>query len=243
MEKRLMTVLCVTAAAVAMPCAALGEDAVVGTAASPVAVDVRTDRVVGAVGTAAVRYSPLWTTNGASVSLEAVSGGVTNVLLSGTDDAEGTYILSQPTGGDPMCRLQLRTFLDGRTVGEVLSATVSFGVRSGAGTASVADTRTDALQQAADAGAVRLSYDTAWATNAAAVTLKAVRLSGQGGAAVATNGIFSAVAAASGSAVMRGVGKGWWRLLCHVTDASGDVLLEYSTAEFCRKGGMIISFK
>ena len=90
---------------------------------------------------------------------------------------------------------------------------------------------------------MKLSYDTAWAATATAVTLKAIRLSGQGGTAVSTNDMFSAAAAASGSTMMCGVSKGWWRLLCQETDASGGVLLEYATAEFHRKGGMTIGFK
>ena len=241
-ENKMNRILLMTFAA-AVSVIARGDGEITGTASSPVSVDLRTGFVAGALGTANIRYSPRWTDNAASVRLEAVSGGVTNVIKSGTAGEEGIFAWTQPNANQSVYTLLQWTLLNGTPVDEPLSAKVSFGIQSATPAVTAADTQADSLQKAVDAGNVRLSYDTAWGTNAAAVTLKAVRLSGTGGNAVATNGIFSAAATASGSAVMRGVGKGWWRLLCHVTDASGDVLLEYSTAEFCRKGGIIISFK
>ncbi len=53
---------------------------------------------------------------------------------------------------------------------EPLSAKVSFGIQSATPAVTAADTQADSLQKAVDAGNVRLSYDTAWGTNAAAVT-------------------------------------------------------------------------
>ena len=80
-------------------------------------------------------------------------------------------------------------------------------------------------------------------TGASPRTIKAVQLSGQGGAPVATNAMFSAAADAEGETAMRNVGSGWWRLLCQVTDGAGDTRLEYCTDEFKVKGGFTLTLR
>ena len=218
---------------------ARAEGEVVSSPSAPVAVDLRTDAVRGAVGTAGVRYSPRWTADGASVRIEAVEGAVTNVLYSGAAGEEGVYDLA-PAAGDPIRKIRMVTLKDGSEAGEPLSATISFGIRSGAGAATVADTRADSLQEVMAKGGARLSYDTAWATNAAAVSLEAVRISGQGGLPVETNVVFSSPADAAGSFPLGRLDVGWWRLCCRMVDTSGRSLLEYCTHEFRSKGGMCL---
>ena len=239
-ENKMNRILLMTFAA-AVSVIARGDGEITGTASSPVSVDLRTGFVAGALGTANIRYSPRWTDNAASVRLEAVSGGVTNVIKSGTAGEEGIFAWTQPNANQSVYTLLQWTLLNGTPVDEPLSAKVSFGIQSATPAVTAADTQADSLQKAVDAGNARLVYDTAWGTNAAAVTLKAVRLSGAGGNAVATNEIFSAVADAKGTTTLKGVSPGWWRLLCQETDALGNTVLEYVTGVFRRKGGFILS--
>lgn len=218
---------------------ARAEGEVVSPPSAPVAVDLRTAAVRGVIGAAEVRYSPRWAVDGASVRIEAVDGSVASVLYSGSVGEEGVYDLA-PATDSPIRRIRMVTLKNGSEVGEPLAATISFGIRSGAGAATAADTRTNSLQEVAAKGGARLSYDTAWATNAAAVSLEAVRLSGQGGLPVETNVVFSSPADAAGSVPLGKLDAGWWRLYCRIFDSSGLSLLEYCTHEFRSKGGMYL---
>ena len=216
-------------------------------AETAIAVDVRMD-VCRAVGQIDIGYSPSWsgvTNAGAYVVLSKVVGGVTNTVATFAADAESSYAYT-PASGDPdFVQFIHRVFSPGGDeIGEMLVSEVSFGTRSAEGTAFVADSRTNSLQLAAsERQPVSLAYSTAWATNAAAVTISTVKLSGQGGAAVSTNTMFTAVADAEGFVRMGGMGKGWWRLLCRSTDGAGGTLLEYLTDEFKMPGGIVVNFK
>ena len=240
--------IAVCAAAFAV-CAASadGGGVAVASAAYAISVDVRTD-VCRAVGQAEIGYSPKWggvTNAGAYVVLQKVVDGVTNTVDTFAADAEASYPYV-PGNDDPgFVKFIHRVYSSGgEEIGEPLVRDVAFGVRSGEGAAFMADSRANSLQKVIDAGeAVNLAYSTAWATNAASVSIKAVRLSGQGGAPIATNAVFAAAADAEGATAMRGVGRGWWRLLCQVTAGSGDTLLEYLTDEFKMKGGFILSLR
>ena len=215
-----------------------------GTSETTIAVDVRANDC-RAAGQVDIGYSPKWggvTNAGAYVVLSKVVGGVTNTVATFAADAESSYSYA-PSSGDPsFVKFIHRVYSSGGVeIGELLVSDVAFGYRSAEGSAFAADSRTNSLQEVVSACApVSLAYSTAWAANAASVSIKAVELSDRGGAPVATNDMFSAAADAEGVTPMRGVGRGWWRLLCEVSDGSGDVLLEYLTDEFRMKGGFMM---
>lgn len=165
----------------------------------------------------------------------------TDALLTGSEGGEGVYALSVEDCGERCVRLTHEVRASGGAVVSTLTSDIAFAYQSEGDTTFMADSRTNSLQEVVDAGApVNLTYSTAWATNAAAVSIKAVQLSGFGGVPVATNEMFSAAADAEGVAAMRGPGRGWWQLLCRITDGSGDTLLEYLTDEFGMKGGFTL---
>ena len=243
--------LCMAACAASLSVFADG-DSVTAWAGSAIAVDFR-DGERRAVSPGAIGYSPKWcgvTNEGAYVVLEKVEragmhDATTNVLATFSADAEGECPYAVGDGDERCVRFIHRVYSSGGVeIGEPLVRDVSFGYKSAAGVACVADSRTNSLQLAVKGKEpVNLAYSTAWATNAAAVSISAVQLSNKGGAPTATNAMYSAVAAAEGATPMRGVGKGWWRLLCQVTGASGDTLLEYLTDEFGVSGGLVVEFR
>ena len=168
----------------------------------------------------------------------------TDALLTGSEGGEGVYALSVEDCGERCVRLTHEVRASGGAVVSTLTSDIAFAYQSEGDTTFMADSRTNSLQEVVDAGApVNLTYSTAWATNAAAVSIKAVQLSGFGGVPVATNEMFSAAADAEGVAAMRGPGRGWWQLLCRITDGSGDTLLEYLTDEFGMKGGFTLTVR
>lgn len=165
----------------------------------------------------------------------------TDALLTGSEGGEGVYALSVEDCGERCVRLTHEVRASGGAVVSTLTSDIAFAYQSEGDTTFMADSRTNSLQEAVGSRApVSLAYSTAWATNAAAVSVKTVRLSGRGGIPVATNSIFLAAADAEGETQMRGVGHGWWRLLFQATDGSDNVLLEYLTDEFKMKGGFIL---
>ncbi len=247
-----LTVPIAAAVVAAVPLAAVADGPVTAAAESTIAVDLRED-VCRAVDTALIGYSPNWcgvAEAGAYVVIEKVvragmSDAVTNTLATLAADAEGTYPLVVGASDEHCVRLIHRVYSPGGAeIGEPLVRDVEFGYRSAAGAAFVADSRTNTLQLAASARKpIDLAYSTAWATNAAAVSISAVQLSGRGGVPVATNSVFAASADAEGTTTMRTSRKGWWRLLCQVEDDSGDTLLEYLTEDFKMPGGIVMNFK
>ena len=200
-----------------------------------------------------IAYSPSWAamTNlpGAYVVLcktemTGRSGESKTTLLTGSYGVEGVYTLSVEDCGERCVRLTHEVKTSGGAVVSALTNDIAFAYQSEGAPTFIANSRTNSLQEVVDAGApVNLTYSTAWATNAAAVSIKAVQLSGSGGVPVATNEMFSAVADAEGATSMRGPGRGWWQLLCQITDGSGDTLLEYLTDEFWMKGGFTLTVR
>lgn len=220
-------------------------ESVVATADEAIAVDVRAD-VCRAVGTADVGYSPSWggvTNAGAYVVLQKVVGGETSTVATFAADAESSYSYTPSAGDGSFVRFIHRVYSSGgEEIGEPLERDVVFGYRSAEGSAFVADSRANSLQLAVKGRApVNLAYSTAWADNAASVAISAIQLSGEGGVAMATNSVFTAEADAEGDTPLRGVGLGWWRLLCQLKDEQGDTLLEYLTDDFKMPGGFILS--
>ena len=237
--------------AVASMASAAYADSATATAAATFAADTRSG-TIRAISPCAVEYSPSWsgvTDEGAYVVIEKVEhagmfNAVTSTVITCAADAEGGCAYAVSDGDERCVRLVHRVYSSGgEEIGEPLVRDVAFGYQSAAGAAFAADSRTNSLQETVSARkGVNLAYSTAWAANTASVSIKAVRLSGRGGAPVATNALFSAAADAEGVTAMRGVGRGWWRLLFQSADDSDDVLLEYLTDEFKIPGGFIVGF-
>ena len=199
-----------------------------------------------------VEYSPAWcgaASDGSYVVIEKVEhagmyNAVTSTVTTCVADAEGAYSYSVGSGDEPCIRLIHRVYSSGGVeIGSPLVRDVAFGVPSSPGTAAFADCRAESLRETVASGATaNLTYDTAWATNAAAVTISAVKLTGQDGAETATNTMFAVAADATGVTRLSGLSAGWWRLLCRIDDSGGDSLIEYTAGDFKIKGGFIISF-
>ena len=236
----------------AMPILSLCGESVTVEANDTISVDMRGGEC-HAVSPSAVGYSPKWsgvTNAGAYVVLEKVEHAdtltaTTNTIATFAADAESEYAFTVGAGEERCMRLIHRVYsADGEEIGEPLVRDVSFGYRSASGAPFYFDSRTNSLQEAVDSGGrMKLAYSTAWATNGAAVSIQAVRISGEGGAPLATNAVFSAGAEVEGAAPMNGMTLGWWRLLFQVADSSDNVLLEYLTDEFRMKGGFILSVR
>ena len=227
----------------------VAEAPVTAWAADSIAVDAATFRM--AVAPKMLRCSPDWCTGGTNVS------GATYTLLAITaPDTPQAATSSVPVsassaegdvayGASGYVRFIMKAEVSGTPVGETLVSDVSFGSAATAAAATFADSRTNSLQEAIYAsGIVDLTYSSLWADNAAAVTLRAMKLSGRGGTATATNEFFAASGVdAEGLARLNASGKGWWRLFCQVMDGTDGVLLEYLTDEFYRRGGITLNFR
>ena len=188
------------------------------TAAATFAADTR-GGTIRAMSPCSVEYSPSWggvADEGAYVVIEKVEhagmfNAITSTVTTCAADAEAAF--SYSTGdGEPCVRFIHRVYSSGGTeIGTPLVRDVSFGVSSSPGVAVFADCRTNSLQEAVSAGGtVNLAYSTDWATDAASVTISAVRLSAKDGDDLSTNTFFSAAASAEGVTAMRG---GWTRLV------------------------------
>ena len=228
---------------------AVGAQAATG-AAEAIAVDTRSGDI-RTIAPCEIQYSPNWCgveESGAHVVIEKVEhagmfNAVTSTVATLTADCEGGFNFALGAEDARCVRFIHRVLNSGGTeIGDPLVRDVGFGVVSTTPIDSmVADCRTNSLLEAvADGNTVNLTYSTAWATNAAAVSIKSIQLSGKGGVPVTTNDMFDAEAPAEGATPMHGCGRGWARLLCLVTGSTGDVLLEYLTDEFNSSGGFFI---
>lgn len=234
----------------AAPVLLADEEPVTATAAAASSVDTRGGDA-RVVGTASIAYSPFWggaAGAGSYAVIEKIEHAdmfneTESTLSTCAADTEGVLPFA-PASGDPQCvRLVHRTYDSGGIqIGEALVRDVSFGCVSGPGAAAKVDCRGESLREAVvpamrSKSPVMLAYDTAWATNGvpADVTISAVSLAGEGGAPVATNGFFTAVAPANGAAPLRGVPSGWTRLVCRIAGDGGATLLEYVSGDFFLK--------
>ena len=212
------------------------------TASEPIAVSTRDARLVSPQD---IEYSPAWcgaTEAGAYVVIEKVVNSVTSVVTTCSADAEGAYAYSLGAGDDPCMRLIHHVYSSGGTeIGTPLVRDVAFGVVSAPSAQTFADCRAESLAEviAAD-GKASLTYDTAWATNATAVTLSAVKLTGEGGTATDTKTLFTSAADAVGEQTTRGLKQGWWRFICRV-DATGGDYIEYEADDVrIKSGGLML---
>ena len=230
MAKRRPT-LCIVHCALCIAFAAHGAE-IAATAASAIAVDSR-EGEVRIVAPEDIGYSPLWSgvTNGdAYVVIEKIEhagmfNAVTSPVVTNAPGAEGDYSYA-PGAGDAKCvRLVHRAYdANGVEIGTALERDVAFGFATAASAGILADGRNDLLQREAVLGkTVGLTYDTAWATNAASVAISAVQTKdGRGNdlAVPATNKLFSANADAIG-AFAKTLKSGGWRFLMTSFDGNG----------------------
>ena len=200
-----------------------------------------------ALGTVSLRCSPKWCTDaeGAEYSLSVVTDpGSANAVTSSVPVSAATVEGDVAYAGRGYVRFILKASVEGAEVGEALVQDVSFGLASAPGAAIVADSRAASLQEAMNAsGTANVVYSTDWADGAAAVSVSEVILAERGGAATATNSLFSAQADAEGTAPVYGLAAGWHRLLFRAVDGDGETLLEYLTDEFRVKGGVMLLIK
>ena len=200
-----------------------------------------------ALGTATLRCSPKWCTDaeGAEYSLSVVTSPETaNAVTSSVPASAATAEGDVAYEGSGYVRFILKASVGGVATGDTLVKDVSFGVKSAAGAAIVADSRAESLQEAIKSnGAANVVYSSDWADGAAAVSVSEILLAGSDGAATATNSVFYAPAVADGTVPVGGLDIGWHRLLYRAVDGNGQTLLEYLTDEFRVKGGMTLIFK
>ena len=205
-----------------------------------------------AVSPCGVCYSPSWASTAAGegayvvlykTELAGRSAERTATLMTGAGGEEGSYAISLGENDERCLRLTHEVRNSGGSVVDTMACDVAFGFMSQSSDCTV-DSRTNSLPVAVrDRRQIDMAYSTAWATNAASVSISAVRLSGKGGEGVATNTVFSAVADAEGTTPLRALEGGWWRLLFSAADGSGDGLLEYITDEFRMPTGLFLSFR
>ena len=188
--------------------------------------------------------------SGAYVKIEKVYhagmfNATTQIVATLSTDAYGSHAYDLGEDDDRCVRFIHRVYSeDGVEIGEPLVSDVAFGYVSAPGASFGVDSRSDSLQKVSDAKLpIKLAYSTDWTTNAASLAIKAVRLSGNGGGPVSTNTVFTTESDAEGTAPLQGISAGWWRLLCQLFDGSGGVLLEYTTDDFRRKGGLALSLR
>jgi hypothetical protein len=169
---------------------------------------------------------------------EEIVASVTNRTAGNAEYAEGS--ISIGVLGEVRCvRLTHRVYdKDGVEIGEALVRDVAFGVASTPSTAAFADSRTNSLQVAVDAGgAFDLTYDTQWGTNVASLTIAAVKLEGD---SATTNTILDVNASAVGGKRLAGVGSGLWRYYCTLYGAEGEIIGTPLVAGYFRKPAFLM---
>lgn len=169
---------------------------------------------------------------------EEIVASVTNRTAADAEYADGTVSIGEP--GDVRCvRLTHRVYdKDGVEIGEALVRDVAFGVSSTPSLGAFADSRTNSLQAAVDAGgAFDLTYDTQWGTNATSLTIAAVKLEGE---SATTNAILDVDASAVGVKRLAGVGSGLWRYYCTLYDAEGEIIGTPLVAGYFRKPAFLM---
>ena len=198
-----------------------------------------------ALDTVTLRCSPKWCTDadGAECSLSVVTDpGTANAATSSVPVSAATAEGDATYAGCGYVRFILKASVGGVETGDALVQDVSFGVKSAAGAAIVADSRAASLQEALDAnGVANVVYSSEWAEGAAGVSVSEINISKNGDAS--TNLVFSASAVADGSVPVGGLDAGWHRLLYRAVDGGGETLLEYFTDEFRVKGGIMLLVK
>ena len=168
---------------------------------------------------------------------------VTDELVRFGAGEAGEYSLAQLAGEESLRLIHCVYSKEGVEIGDTLVRDIVFGSQSVQEGGFVADTRADSLPTATLAREpVALTYSTLWATNADAVAISAIKLSGAAGDELSTNSLFAVQAEAEGENALN-LGSGWWRLLYRVTDGSGENLLEYLSSDFKVPYGFMFKIK
>ena len=220
--------------------AALG--APVSATSSPISVDARGLFHRRMVSPEALTYSPYWldAANGGSrsVRIDVVTGpnaenAATTTLFTAGNGVESAYAWAPASEAQPFCRLLHWTLDGGAPTGTPLVCDVVFGVRSASSAALSADTRTNSLQEVADAnGMAGLTYSPLWASGAS-VRIERIRQRTDV-AWTATNTLLQSEAGVESAhpLPMQSLASGHY-ILRHVTlNASSQPAGEVLTAEF-----------
>jgi len=165
-------------------CASASSGATASATAAPINIDARDLSYRRMVSPEALTYSPFWmeATNGAtrSVRIDVVTDpdtadAATNTLVTTENGTESSYDWTPTSEAQPFCRLLHWTLDGGAPTGTPLVCDAVIGVRSVVAATLSADTRTNSLQEVADAGGTaNLTYSPLW-QNGASTQLECVR--------------------------------------------------------------------
>lgn len=165
-----MRLACIAIFLASSPDATFG--ATVSATAAPINVDVRDLTHRRMISPESLTYSPYWlaVADGASraVRIDVVTdpdtaNAVTNTLVTTENGIESVYDWTPEPAVQPFCRLLHWTLDGGAPTGTPLVCDAVIGIRSVAAATLSADTRTNSLQEVADAnGTASLTYSPLW---------------------------------------------------------------------------------
>lgn len=208
--------------------------------AAPIGVDARDLAYRRLVSPETLTYSPYWmeATHGANraVRIDVVTDpdtadAATNTLVTTESGTESAYDWTPASEAQPFCRLLHWTLDGGTPTGAPLVCDVVIGGRSVVAAALAADTRTNSLQEVADAnGVTGLTYSPLW-QNGTSVKLEHIR---QRNANATTNNLLQSEADIESSyALSTGSLPSGHYILRHITsDSSAQPVGDALTAEF-----------
>jgi hypothetical protein len=252
-RRRKVPAVWVLVAALIAACASASSGATASATAVSISVDARELSHRRMVSPEALTYSPYWmeTTNGAtrSVRIDVVTdpdtqNAATNTLITTENGTESAYEWTPASEAQPFCRLLLWTLDGGAPTGTPLVCDAVIGIRSVVAAPLSADTRTNSLQEVADAnGMAGLTYSPLWA-NGTSVRLDRIRQRTDA-VSVTTNSLFQSEANAEAVySLSTGSLPSGHYILRHITlNASGQPTGDTLAAEFDiqRPRGTLIS--
>ena len=210
--------------------------------AAPITVDARDLSQRRIVSPEALTYSPCWleAANGVnrSVRIDVVTNpdtqnAATNTLITTVNGTESAYDWTPSTEAQPFCRLLHWTLDGGAPTGAPLVCDAVIGIPSAVATTLSADTRTNSLQEVANAnGMAGLTYSPLW-QNGSSARIERVRQRTDT-LSVTTNNLFQSAAGIESvyALSMGGLASGHY-ILRHITlNASSQPVGDALTAEF-----------
>ena len=152
--------------------------------ATPINIDARDMSHRRMVSPEALTYSPYWMEAASgvnrSVRIDVVTNpdtenAATNTLITTESGTESTYAWTPASEAQPFCRLLHWTLDSGSPIGPPLVCNAVINIQSGVAAILSADTRTNSLQEVADAnGTAGLAYSPLW-QNGTSVRLERIR--------------------------------------------------------------------
>ena len=216
--------------------------ATVSASSAPIRVDARDLTHRRMVTPEALAYSPYWqnAADGANraVRIEVVTdpdtaNAATATLFTADTGVESTYAWTPSAAAQPFCRLLHWTLDGGTPTGAPLACDAAIGACSTVAAALWADTRTNSLQEVADAnGTADLTYSPRWGSGTSAKVERVLRRTEA--APETTNDLFQSAAGVE-SAFPLSIGSlpSGHYLLRHIAlDASAQPVGDALTAEF-----------